>query len=223
MDDWDSLNETVNGRLIKTVPIAASCHKLFSSPGINASVYNEASCAELRDRWYLPETHLSYPSSPMAYPFTNNTCSPFAEPDAPCSMGYYVAYTINATDASAVQEALRFARKHNIRLVIRNSGHDYLGKSTGAHALGVWVHHMKSISLMKNYSNSGYTGPAIRLGAGVSGIEAYTFAHSHGLVVVGGNCPTVALAGGITSLCFLSPSPQIIIASLWSIYAMANY
>lgn len=71
-------------------------------------------------------------------------------------MGYYLAYTINATDASAVQEALRFAREHNTRLVNRNSGHDYLGKSTGAYDLEVWVHHMKSISLIKNYSNFGY-------------------------------------------------------------------
>ncbi|KAI1254023.1 hypothetical protein MGN70_004419 [Eutypa lata] len=94
----------------------------------------------------------------MAYPITNNSCSPFTEPDVPCTMGYYVAYTINATDASAVQEALRFAREHNTRLVNRNSGHDYLGKSTGAYDLEVWVHHMKSISLIKNYSNFGYSG-----------------------------------------------------------------
>lgn len=156
MDDWDILNKTVNGRLIKTVPIIAPCHELFSGPGVNVSVYNESRCAVLRDRWYLPETHISYPSSPMAYPITNNSCSPFTEPDVPCTMGYYVAYTINATDASAVQEALRFAREHNTRLVNRNSGHDYLGKSTGAYDLEVWVHHMKSISLIKNYSNFGY-------------------------------------------------------------------
>ena len=65
---------------------------------------------------------------------------------------------------------------------------------------------MKSISLVEEYDAPGYTGPAIKLGAGVSGIEAYTFAHSHGLMVVGGNCPTVALAGGMNPFLLLRPA-----------------
>lgn len=37
------------------------------------------------------------------------------------------------------------------------------------------------------------------MGAGVQGYEAYTAAHARGLLVVGGECPTVGLAGGFTS------------------------
>lgn len=40
--DWNSLNETVSGRLIKTVPIGAVCH----DPD-----YDEEECLKLQDQW----------------------------------------------------------------------------------------------------------------------------------------------------------------------------
>ena len=49
-----------------------------------------------------------------------------------------------------------------------------------------------------SYSSSTYKGPAIKLGAGVLTYEALEAAVSHGLRVEGGNCPTVAIAGGYT-------------------------
>ncbi|KAI1185038.1 hypothetical protein F5B17DRAFT_446427 [Nemania serpens] len=179
---WADLNTTLNGKLIASVPIAAPCHKTVQG---------------LRDHWFYPETHLPDTSSPMAYPFSNNSCNPFLDYSTPCTLGPHSVYTINATSAADFQAAIRFVKDHNIRLVIRNTGHDYLGKSTGAHSLSVWTHYMKSIELVQ-YSSPGYTGPALKVGAGVESMEAYMFAASHGLVVVGGNCPTVGLAGGFT-------------------------
>lgn len=134
----------------------------------------------------------------MAYQFTNNSCNPFSSADSPCTLGYYPVYSIKATSAEDLIQGVLFAKKHFIRLVIRNTGHDYLGKSTGAHSLVLWTHHLKSIELIKKYSSPGssFTGPAIKIGAGVQAIKAYEFAHSHGLMVVGGNCPTVGMAGG---------------------------
>ena len=75
--------------------------------------------------------------------------------------------------------------------------HSYNGKSTGAGALGVWMHHLKDISI-KDYSDPHYTGTAIKMGAGMEGFEAYDAANARGLQVVGGECPTVGLAGGYT-------------------------
>lgn len=51
---------------------------------------------------------------------------------------------------------------------------------------------------MTSWSDSTYSGPAIKLGAGVLGYEATQAAHDAGLVVVGGECPTVGIAGGFT-------------------------
>ncbi|KAI1111673.1 FAD-binding domain-containing protein [Nemania sp. NC0429] len=192
---WADLNRTVHGKLIATVPIAAPCHKTVL--GEANPLFDEETCARLRDNWFYPETHLPSPSSPMAYPFTNNTCNPFQDYSAPCTLGPLPVYTINATGTANFQAAIRFAKDHNVRLVVRNTGHDWLGKSTGAHSLAVWTHYMKSIELVR-YSSPRYAGPALKVGAGVEAIEAYKFADSHGLMVVGGNCPTVGLAGGFT-------------------------
>lgn len=56
---------------------------------------------------------------------------------------------------------------------------------------------MKDIAF-KNWKDSYYSGAAIKVGAGVQGIEAYEAADAHGLQVVGGECPTVGIAGGYT-------------------------
>jgi hypothetical protein len=71
----------------------------------------------------------------------------------------------------------------------------YLGKSTGANALSIWTHNLKNITLL-NYKDTHYQGPAFKLLAGVQVVEAYAAADAHGMVVVGGDCPTVGVAGG---------------------------
>jgi FAD/FMN-containing dehydrogenase len=127
--------------------------------------------------------------------YTNLSCNPFSSKTSPCTIGNYVQYTVNATDAAHVQKTIHFAARHNIRLVIRNTGHDLLGKSTGAGGLAIWMHYMKDISIM-NYDSPTYSGKAIKMGAGVQSFEASEAAYRAGLVIVGGNCPTVGLAGG---------------------------
>lgn len=78
-----------------------------------------------------------------------------------------------------------------------NNLYSYLGKSTGAGALAIWTHHLKSITFL-DYKGSHYSGKAIKIGAGVQGFEAYNAADKQDLAVVGGECPTVGLAGGYT-------------------------
>ncbi|KAH8700027.1 hypothetical protein GQ44DRAFT_718088 [Phaeosphaeriaceae sp. PMI808] len=195
--DWAAFNNTVGGRLIATISIGAPCHRTFSDAA-NFSTYDQTECDALRNVWFFPETHLTSSSSPMGYPFSGNSCDPWLTPDTPCSLGGHVVYSVNATGANDFQKTIQFAERNNIRLVIRNTGHDYLGKSTGAHALAIWTHYMKDIDLIENHQGADYSGPAIKVGAGVEAIEAYNFANSHNLMIVGGNCPTVGIAGGFT-------------------------
>ncbi|OQD97023.1 hypothetical protein PENSOL_c013G11500 [Penicillium solitum] len=186
---WARFNKTVDGNLIATVPIASVCHLDSFTP------YDQSQCAQLQSNWGFPETHYESSSSIMAARFTNLSCNPFSSRTSPCTIGNYVQYAVNATDASHVRETINFAARHNIRLVIRNTGHDLLGKSTGAGGLAIWMHYMKDISVV-DYVSSHYSGKAMQMGAGVQSFEANEAAYKAGLVVVGGNCPTVGLAGG---------------------------
>jgi hypothetical protein len=188
-DRWDHFNTTIAGKLIATIPIASPCHLDLFTP------YNKTQCAQLHSDWGFPATHYETSSSIMASTYTNNSCNPFSSKHVPCTIGNYIQYAVNATEARHVQKSIHFAKRHNIRLVIRNTGHDLLGKSTGAGALGIWMHHMKNISIV-DYNSSYYTGKAMKIGAGVQSFEASSAASRAGVVVVGGNCPTVGLAGG---------------------------
>lgn len=188
--DWDAFNQTVGGRLIATVPIGAVCHDTF--PGVE---YDAQKCAEVRDLWPKPELHELTTHSTMAAFWANMSCDPFTARDAPCSIGTYVQYAVKATGADDYRKTIAFAKQNNIRLVIRNTGHDYLGKSTGAGSLALWTHHIKDKSII-NYKSSYYTGKALKMGAGVSAAEAQGLANSQGLLVVDGDCPTVGIAGG---------------------------
>ena len=188
-EDWITFNKTLGGKLIATTPIAAVCHY---DPFEH---YSNESCDALRENWFYPETHLESSSSAMSPLFSNNSCNPFLDPSTACTLGNYVRFSVNASNLTDYQATMAFVQKHDLRLVIRNTGHDYNGKSTGAGALAIWTHHLKFME-MQDYQSSSYTGKALKIGAGVEVKEAYAFSDSHGLVVVGGNCPTVALAGG---------------------------
>lgn len=80
--------------------------------------------------------------------------------------------------------------------MVKNTGHDFSGKSGGAGALSLWTHHLKDVAFVESYKSSNYTGPAIKAGAGIQGFEIYKAAQSFGTVALGGECPTVSPTGG---------------------------
>ncbi|GME34364.1 Fad/Fmn-containing isoamyl alcohol oxidase [Neofusicoccum parvum] len=133
----------------------------------------------------------------MAPFFANQSCDPFTAAEIPCTLGNYVRFAINVSNPEDVVAGIQFANEKNIRLVIRNTGHEssYLGKSTGAGSLALWTHHLDDIDII-DYSDPHYVGKAIKIGAGTMVIDAYDAANASGLILVGGVCPTVGLAGG---------------------------
>lgn len=192
--DWDGLNGTVGGRLVKTVPIGAVCRDSFDG----VSYYDAAKCAALKASWILADPHLSSSSSVMAQLWANASCDPFDPASMPCRLDDYVSYTINVTEQSDIQAGLKFVKNHNIRLVIKNTGHDNLGRSTGHASLGMWLHYVTGAQYRPKYQSAGYSGPAVTVMAGESSGNLIAKLAEHGMLAVGGACPTVAVAGGHT-------------------------
>ncbi|KAJ0165266.1 putative FAD-linked oxidoreductase [Colletotrichum tanaceti] len=183
---WDGLNATVGGRLVATKPIGSPCHD---------PTYDAAACAALQSSWTNPLTHIPSSSSVMQTYFANQSCDPFTDRAVPCTLGNYVSYAVDVRCTADVSNALRFAKANNLRVVVRNTGHDFLGRSTGAGALAIWTNHLKTIDFT-TWSDKYYSGPAVNVGAGVLGYEILEAAHAKGLAVVSGECATVGLAGG---------------------------
>ncbi|KAG7094808.1 hypothetical protein E1B28_005621 [Marasmius oreades] len=104
--------------------------------------------------------------------------------------------------------------EHNIRFVVKNSGHDTLGRSSGTGAVSVWMHNLQDITFISEYKSSIYTGPAFKAHAGVRSIDIANAASNRGLVVVSGGCPTVGFTGG-----FIQGGGQSAVSSFYGLAA----
>jgi len=117
---------------------------------------------------------------------------PTNNPNGTCTRGFYGLYVIQATTKEHIKAGVDFARKRNLRLIIRNTGHDFMGRSTGFESLIINTHSFKDVKFLKKYSGPGdWTGSAATVGAGVQGRELYRqcFAQEPKVVIVGGECP----------------------------------
>lgn len=82
-------------------------------------------CQRIASNWtnefWIPESPIGY-----SYPLVN-TCPPINASVAAypyCELGTSPTYTIKATNADDVAAGIKFAKEENVRLVIKNTGHD---------------------------------------------------------------------------------------------------
>lgn len=117
-------------------------------------------------------------------------------PAAPCSLGFYGLYVVTATERSHVKASIDFAREHDLRLLIRNTGHDFLGRSTGWGSLIVNMQAFQDVAFTDQYPGpGGYEGSAVKIGAGVQARSLLRQAHAQTppVGVVTGECPVSRL------------------------------
>lgn len=132
---------------------------------------------------------------------TNETCYIDSPRPSPCGQGSLPVYAIAATSAQDIQKAVDFGRTHNLRLSIKNTGHDYLGRSTARGSLQIWTHNMKNMSFSDGFypdgCNSGGEGESVvTIGAGIQLKELYVAALARRKTLVAGFSNTVGAAGG---------------------------
>ncbi|KAK8033662.1 FAD-binding domain-containing protein [Apiospora marii] len=191
---WNVFDLLLGGALIKTIPYASPCYTSFGD-------YNAKECQSITDNWVFGSLyHTHDPTSINAVLFQGQTCMPpTMMPGTPtCTVGGYPAYVVNATNVAQIQLAVNLARNLNLRLVVKNTGHDFGAKSTGMGALSIWTHHLKDIRFIESYQQDDYTGPAFKVGAGTQAYEMYEAAHAQGHTAVGGEGRTVGVMGGYT-------------------------
>ncbi|MGV6874256.1 FAD-dependent oxidoreductase [Pseudochelatococcus sp. B33] len=110
---------------------------------------------------------------------------------------------LEAASAADIAAAIRFARDHRIRLVVKGGGHSYTGGSNAADALLIWTRRMNAIDVHDAFTPAGSDGapvPAVSVGAGAIWGEVYQkVCAAAGRYVQGGGCLTVGVAGLIQS------------------------
>lgn len=94
------------------------------------------------------------------------------------------------------------AKKHNIRLVVKSTGHDYIGRSNAPNSLSIWTHHMKDIKTHRSFRlkgcNTTIKKPAVTVGAGTQMWDLYSALDRVNQTVVGGGGKTVSVGGYLT-------------------------
>ncbi|KAI1377931.1 FAD-binding domain-containing protein [Hypoxylon crocopeplum] len=186
--EWAQLNQTMGGALLKPKPSAAVC---YQGPD-----FNSEKCQSLLRTTSSSHYWLDEPLVALAEWAQGATCTLAANPAGNCTRGGFPEYVVNATSAMHIQAAVNFARNKNIRLVIKNTGHDFGGRSVGAGSLSVWTHNIKEMQLLPSYSMGPYSGMAIQMGAGVESWEAHNFMSARNVTTVTPGCGTVGAVGG---------------------------
>ncbi|KAL8889085.1 MAG: hypothetical protein Q9215_003584 [Flavoplaca cf. flavocitrina] len=196
-EKWNYLNSTVAGKLIQNVQPAAVCyHGPYQDP---------VRCDYVNSQWRSQDFQstapigLSYPTD--SCPVLNLTAG--QQPPHDCTLGDQPVYTINATEANQVTTGIRFAKRYNLRLVIRDTGHDLLRRSTGYGSLQIWIKYLRTgIVFQQTFSPSGrcsksnWKGSAFQIGGGYTWSDVLEEAASRDVVVVGGGTPSVGCLGG---------------------------
>ncbi|KAI6362794.1 hypothetical protein MCOR25_006116 [Pyricularia grisea] len=189
---WDVFDALLGKALIPTKPLGSPCYDSRWGPRDEAECFNIIT--NLTNANFLSAD----PTANYWPIFQGRTCKAKNDTSgSECTIGGYPEYAVNVTNVAQIQLAVNFARKTNMRLVIKNTGHCYLGKSLGAGALSLWMHNMKDIDFLPDYKGPGYSGPALKLAAGVSVREAYEAAEKHNVTILGAVSWSVGYAGGM--------------------------
>jgi hypothetical protein len=110
---------------------------------------------------------------------------------------YNAVYAPNAAaiaqcgPVSDVQRCLAFAREHNVQVAARSGGHSYGGYSS-CPGLVIDVSSMDAISVE---GSLGSNQTLVTVGSGNELIDVYSTLAAHNLLLPGGSCPTVGIAG----------------------------
>ena len=136
-----------------------------------------------------------------AWPKQNQQCYVESNRSIPCGQGRVSLYSAEVDSAAHVQAAVKFAASHNLKLAIKASGHDLLGRSSAPDSLQISTYKLKNITVLPKFVLPGGSGgqpgvKAVTLGAGVQLQDMYAYLGTQGVMAVGGSARTVAAAGG---------------------------
>jgi len=180
---WKRLNDAVGGNLI---PVDFPINACTSSP---ESAACKALFANLKNPYYIGDN-----------------------PAVTQTLGWVDAWAtqpsvhaVAARNAADIAAAVNFARKNNLRLVIKGGGHSYQGTSNAPDSLLIWTRHMHDVTIQSDFVPRGCRAThapqrAVTLGSGAIWLQAYDAVTTKaGAYVQGGGCTTVGVAGLIQS------------------------
>jgi hypothetical protein len=197
VSEWNSFNQSISGNLRLTIPLASPCYTNSSSDDCQrvASSYGDS---KVRSSQYGAMEFLNWEICGESQCLLNSL-RPSLPVSGECSLGRLSTYHVVPRSAEDISQTLGFVRKHGIRVSIKNTGHDYFGRSNAANSLAIWTHNMHGLIYHRNFQPQGcktlYENIG-EIGAGIQAQDAWTFFERLGMLVTVGAVGSVGLAGG---------------------------
>ena len=177
-DEWRQLSDSLTGELIDVRSPLEICRTEPDGEAARSMLEN------MKNPFFLEEQ-----------PGATHTTGWIGAFDAHVSPRAVVAET-----AQDVANAVDFARRHDLKLVVKGTGHDYLGRSCAPDSLLIWTHRMRDVEVHDAFVPQGGDGegvPAVTVSAGTRWLEAYDHVtNASGRYVQGGGCTSVGACGG---------------------------
>ncbi|KAJ6584139.1 FAD-binding domain-containing protein [Mycena vulgaris] len=157
---WNAFNATISGSLVEVVPSANFCAAL--------------PCIE--DQWSSGLFRSTIPGAMDQYNFEQDydmtLPSLCLRNGTTCGQGNVPIYSVEAKTVAHIQAAVKFASEHNLRVAIKSSGHDTLGRSTAAQSLVIRTSHFQNLSFTDKFLVGTHNmGPAVTATAGHSSLS----------------------------------------------------
>ncbi|KAH7920246.1 FAD-binding domain-containing protein [Leucogyrophana mollusca] len=187
--DFSSLQSQISQPLIYPTPTASACYPLSSPSG---------NCTDIQANWYNGTWRADRPGSMditnyESFIFRNGSisaCYMNTTLGAPCEQGNVPVIGVDARSVGDVQATVKFAVSHNLRVAIKNTGHDFTGRSAARNSFMLWTHHLNNITYNSTFAPEGAppteTYDAITVGSGVLWNDAYNTVAAEGRMLIGG-------------------------------------
>lgn len=151
--EWASLNASLGGRLENLRPWAAVCYS--SDP-----LFDYDECQTVLTGYDNDTMRESVPAALLwanweACGYGNGCPLNYSNPqiiqDQVCRQGTTPPYSVTISNASDASIVVKWAVKNKVKLTVKNTGHDYLGRSAGPSTLQVNTHTMDEILYVSEF------------------------------------------------------------------------
>ncbi|KAI1381995.1 FAD-binding domain-containing protein [Hypoxylon crocopeplum] len=209
-----ALNASVGGRLHSTSPFALPCFSIYNNNTVTSNT-SASACSLVRENYRTNSFHADTPGGymylqdemclgePLDQCVLDNTVDPVPAPlpGASCNQGSVPSYYLEVRHISDIIKAFDFSSRYAVPLVIKNSGHDFMTRSSQKGSLALWVHSLNGLAYRENFVPEGCTKASnvdrvVVAGTGASTESILDFASQHGSTFIGSYSPTVSASGG---------------------------
>lgn len=152
--EFQALEVNLSTALVYPVPPESACYSNLNLTGPSCADFHEHASSTT---WRADQAgSMQHPNLEQQV-FSNGTidaCYFNTTLGIPCLQGAVPVVGVEARTILDVKLAVCFASQYNLRLAVKNTGHDIMGRSTARGAFMIWTHYLKEVSFSDTDSKS---------------------------------------------------------------------